>query len=257
MKYISILFSILILAFSLNSCQQGTANNNNEYDLSSIDGKKQAIESKREQIASLKDEIKKLEAEITKEDPSALKKEKVFNITVHQTEKRNYEEFIEASGNIETKGKFNATSQIPGTITYMPFEEGDAISKGSLVATIDNSTFQTNRDEIQVQLRLARDVYERRKRLWDQNIGSEIEYLNAQNNVESLEKRLASLNVQENKTKVYAPASGVVERVGLRQGELASPGMPIVNIISTSNVQVVADLVETYLPFVKKEIKYK
>ncbi len=233
----------------------GSCSNDTEIDTSTLEGKREALTKNKDKVAELKAEIEKLEAEIAELDPSSVKKEKALNITTTKVEKKDFEEFIEIVGNIETKGNYTATSEIPGTITSMNYKEGDAIGRGSLVATIDNESTLKSKGELELKLKLARDVFERRERLWKQNIGSEIEFLTAKNNVESLEKSIETLGTQISKANVYAPAGGVVERVNLRQGELASPGVPIINIISTANVQVVADVAETYLPVIKKGSK--
>ncbi|MEL7162530.1 MAG: efflux RND transporter periplasmic adaptor subunit, partial [Bacteroidota bacterium] len=90
------------------------------------------------------------------------------------------------------------------------------------------------------------------KRLWDQNIGSEIQYLQAKNNYERLEKQLATIDVQTGKRNVYAPISGTVDRVMTRQGENAMPGAPILSILSTNDLDVVADASEDLLTKVKR-----
>ena len=243
------------LLIGMVSCSGGDDGGGTEIDTSTLEGKREALAAKKTTISDLKDEVKRLEEEIAKLDPSSVKKEKVTNITTAKVEKKDFEEFIEVVGSIETKGNYTATSEIPGIITQMNFKEGDYISSGDLVATINNETSVKSRGEIELKLELARDLFTRRERLWKQNIGSEIEYLTAKNNVESLEKSLETLGSQLSKSDVYAPAGGVVERVNLHQGELASPGVPIINIISTADVQVVADVAENYLSKIKKGAK--
>ena len=101
--------------------------------------------------------------------------------------------------------------------------------------------------ELQTQLDLAKDVYARQKRLWDQNIGSEMQYLEAEHAVERLEKSMETLNSQISKSNLYAPISGVVDVVHLKSGETASPGMPIITILNTYRLKMVADVPENYL----------
>ncbi len=244
MKGLSSLFMVCIV---LIFCSCGGA----EFE-DNLEGKRKELKAKKEAQKELQTAIKGLEKEIAELDPSSVKKEKETNVKVDSSRLKNYEEYVEVFGTIETKGNYTATSEMPGNIISMNYKEGDNIQKGALVAIISGDNFDRSRDEIDVQLKLAKDLFERRERLWKQNIGSEIEFITARNNVEALEKKIASLNAQVAKTKVYAPGSGVVERVNLKQGELASPGVPILTIISTSNVQVVADVAENYLPVIKK-----
>ena len=131
-------------------------------------------------------------------------------------------------------------------------EEGDNVSRGRLIAKIDLESINKQKAELESSLSLAKDVYERQKRLWDQKIGSEIQYLQAKNNVERLEKTIATLNHQLTKSNVYAPISGVVEAVVLKAGEVASPGYPIVQLLNTNKLKVVADLSENFLLSVRR-----
>jgi len=222
-------------------------------DTSTVEGKKEMLKKKKKDLITLKKDIKNLEKEITALDPDAFeKKQKPVLVTTTSTKTKDFEEFIEIQGTIESKGEYMVTSEMPGTITSMKLKEGDRIRKGQLVATIDNQSFDNSRSEIQVQLDLAKEIFAKRDRLWKQKIGSEVEYLTAKANVESLERSLTSLETQKNKASIYAPANGVVDMVNLRQGELASPGVPILTIISVSDVQVIADVAENYLSMVKK-----
>jgi RND family efflux transporter MFP subunit len=150
-----------------------------------------------------------------------------------------------------------ATPQLSGRIMTMNFEEGDAIRKGQLVAVIDVENITTQRAELEIAAELAKDIHERQQRLWDQKIGSEIQYLQAKNNYDRIQKQLASIDVQSAKKNVYAPISGTVDRVMMRQGETASPGMPITSILNTNDLDVVADASEDLLTKVKRGNKLK
>lgn len=113
-------------------------------------------------------------------------------------------------------------------------------------------TISKQMDEIRTSLELANTVYERQKRLWEQQIGSEMQYLQAESNKNRLEKSLKTLESQLSKSKVYAPISGVVEKEFLSAGEIAGPGTPIVEILDTKKVKVKADVSEQYLGSIRK-----
>ena len=133
-----------------------------------------------------------------------------------------------------------ATPEIPGRITSMRFEEGDAIRRGQLVATIDVENVSTQRAELETAAELAKTVYERQQRLWDQKIGSELQFLQAKNSYDRIQQQLKSIDVQAAKKNVYAPISGTVDRIMMRQGESAMPGAPILSILNTNDLDVVA-----------------
>jgi RND family efflux transporter MFP subunit len=116
-----------------------------------------------------------------------------------------------------------------------------------LIAELDLDQITKQIEEVEISLSLANTVFERQKRLWEQNIGSEIQYLEAENNKKRLEKNLDALQVQMEKGQIYSPISGVVDRKTLGTGELASPGSPIVQLLDVNDLRVEADVPETYL----------
>ena len=140
-----------------------------------------------------------------------------------------------------------ATPEIPGRILRMNFEEGDPIRKGQLVATLDVEGTENQRAELETAASLAKTVFERQQKLWEQNIGSEIQYLEAKNNYERIQQQLKSIDIQADKRNVYAPLSGTVDQVMMRTGEAAMPGAPILSIISTNDLDIVADAPEDLL----------
>jgi len=121
-----------------------------------------------------------------------------------------------------------------------------------LVARVDLQALQDQKAELQTSMSLAKDIYDRQKRLWDQNIGSEIQFLQAKNNYERLQKSLATLDTQLRKANIYAPISGVVDMEFLKAGELAAPGAPIVQMFNPNQLKIAADIPETYLGKIKR-----
>ena len=207
------------------------------------------IEKKKE-LKELEAEISDLTDKIAELDPSLKEKPKLVDTS--RVNASDFVRHINIQGIIEADDPVNAVSEIAGRLTRVYIKEGDIVRKGQLVATIDVDAIQKQIDEINTSLDLARDLYDRQKRLWDQNIGSEVQYLQAKNNVERLEKSLATISLQQSKNKVYAPISGSVEMLVTKQGEVAAPGQPIAQILNTSNLKVSTDLPENYLKIVNR-----
>ena len=155
-------------------------------------------------------------------------------------------------GNVESDDVVNASSEVGGRLTQMNVKEGQYVKRGQKIAEVDLENLQKNIAEVEKSLELAVDVYERQARLWDQKIGSEIQYLQAKNNKERLEKSLETLNFQLTKGHVYAPISGAIDMVFLKSGEMAGPGAPIVQILNTSQLKIVADVPEDLLAAIKR-----
>src|SRR5690606_31179585 len=125
-------------------------------------------------------------------------------------------------------------------------------SKGQVLAQIDNSVIVRNIESMEAQLKLATSVYERQKNLWDQKIGTEVQFLQAKTNKESLEKQLASLKEQADKTRIKAPITGTVDAVIVKTGENIAPGMPALRVVNTSDLRIKTQVSEAYVTNIKK-----
>lgn len=240
MKYLIFIFSMLLLACS------APKEDKNPSDLA---GKKALLETKMAEFKALETSIKTLKAEIAALSP--VNEKDPIQVSLDTINKEKFVRYIDLQGSVASEDLVNAASDIGGRILQLSVSEGQAVSKGQLIARTDAESVRTQKDEIVKALDLAKDVFDRQKRLWDQNIGSEIQYLQAKNNKERLEKSLLTLDAQLKKANVYAPISGVVDMVFLKQGEVAGPGVPIVQILNTSRIKVVSDVPETYLGKVK------
>lgn len=216
-----------------------------------LDKKKNELKELETKIATLKEEASNLKKEIFELDPTSApeKAELVTFINIEPTEFRKY---IEAQGTTYSDKNINVTSDMGGLVTKINVEIGQFVQQGKVMIELDNQVLKQQLQEVQTNLRLAKDVYEKRERLWEQNIGSEIEYLQAKNNYESLEASERTLNTQMSKTAVKAPISGYVDNIHVRLGEMVSPGTPAVQVVNLSKMEVRADLAETHLKALKE-----
>lgn len=246
MKY---LFSLITLFFLVIACQEEPQVDPNAIP-TDLNGKKEFLKNKKAELRQLTQLIEKTEAEIEALIPDEQKTRTL--VTTSKVALKDFERFVEIQAAVEADDMVMASSETGGRILQMRFKEGDNIRKGQLIAKIDLEQIDKQIAEVETAMTLAKDVYERQARLWKQNIGSELQYLEAKNNVERLEKSLETIRFQQTKANVYSPISGVVEMVNLKQGEMASPGMPILQILNTNKVKVVADIPETYLGKIKR-----
>lgn len=215
-----------------------------------LGAKKTLLREKQTELNQLTKLISELEEAIIAQDPTAIKAG--ILVTVDTVAVSDFTSYAVLQGSVVAEDMLAATPEIGGRVLRLTVKEGDAVQKGSLIAVLDIEALQKQRAELETALDLANTVFERQRSLWEQNIGSEIQFLQAKNNKERVEKSLASLDVQLGRNKVYAPGSGIVERVVVQAGELASPGMPIVQILNTSQLKVVADVPENYIRSVKQ-----
>ena len=222
--------------------------------------------TEEEKIADLEKKIRKQESNIRKTQAkiSGFRQEiavlggdtvqapDIIPITTMAVQRKDFETFVEVPASVVSKDDVMVSSDLGGPVVRLLVDEGDYVRAGQLVAELDAQLVRSNIAEVEQSLELARTVYEKRQRLWDQNIGSEIEYLQAKNNVESLEKTIATLNTQLSKLRITSPISGVVDAVMIESGEMAGPGMPVVRVVSLSRMLVRANVPEIYVGKVKR-----
>ena len=244
MKSLNLL--ILISACLIFSCKPDGGNTIPE----DLEGKKEFLATKKSELRELQATIDQVSEEILKLDPP--KEKPAIDVNSMIIQPQEFKRYIKAEARIVGDDIVNVSSEIGGRITSLNVKEGQYVQRGQLIATTDMETMERQRTEIETSLSLATTVYERQKRLWDQNIGSELQYLEAKNNKERLEKSLETLASQTKKKNVYAPISGVVDREFMKQGETAGPGSPIIQILNTNKVKVVVDLQESLLGAIKK-----
>ncbi len=214
-----------------------------------LPGLKALLKEKKDQQKSLGDEIVEIEKLIHSLDSNIFETAKL--VTILKPEIKDFKHFVTIQGTVQSDDIVNASSEIAGRIMDLKTDEGKYVEKGQLIATIDIENIEKQMSEVEKSRELAIDVFERQSRLWDQKIGSEIQYLQAKNNKERIEKSLETLRFQLTKANVYAPISGAVDVVFLKEGELAAPGAPIVQILNTSRLKVVADAPEDLLGSIK------
>ena len=201
-----------------------------------------------QQIDSLSSLLKSVELNISKLDTN----KRLTRVTALKSEKKMFQHFIEVQGSVEAEQSVELYPESSGNITKIFVSEGQSISKGRPLVQIDNSILESSKVELQTQLDLAATTFERQKRLWNQNIGSEIQYLQAKAKKEGLENSLESLESQAKKLKITAPFSGTVDEIFVKTGGLANPMFPALRLINLNQIHVESEVTETYLKYIKK-----
>ena len=201
-----------------------------------------------QQIDSLSSLLKSVELNISKLDTN----KRLTRVTALKSEEKMFQHFIEVQGSVEADQSVELYPESSGNITKIFVREGQSISKGRPLVQIDNSILESSKVELQTQLDLAATTFERQKRLWNQNIGSEIQYLQAKAKKEGLENSLESLKSQAKKLKITAPFSGTVDEVFAKTGGPANPMFPALRLINLDQIHVESEVTETYLKYIKK-----
>ncbi|WP_111671844.1 efflux RND transporter periplasmic adaptor subunit [Algoriphagus litoralis] len=213
-----------------------------------VEAKKTKLAELKNQVGALNTEIKTLEAEISKLDPEfANANKKSILITTAPVRKGEFTHFVEVTGSVLSKKNVSISAETSGLVLDVPAKEGMRVSKGQILARIDSETIQRNIEEMENSLELATTIFQKQERLWNQKIGTEVQYLEAKNRMEGLQKNLASMKTQLDKTYVRAPFNGTIETVQVRVGELVQPGVPMFEFVGESDLFIQADVSESYV----------
>ncbi|MFL5744366.1 MAG: efflux RND transporter periplasmic adaptor subunit [Niastella sp.] len=219
-------------------------------------GKDNGLAEKKAKLEELKKEQGKLEQEIAKLDTSAAKAEKPKLVVLSPINKTTFSHYIDLQGKIDAQNIAWVTPRNQGGLVRAVYvKQGDYVRKGQLLLKLDPGVVRQQIEQANVQLSLARTVYERRKNLWDQKIGTEIELLNAKSNVDNIEKQIALLKEQEGMSNVYAELSGIADQVTIKVGETFSAAGATqmgIRIVNTGDLKVTANVPEAYQTKVKE-----
>lgn len=214
--------------------------------------KRQQLQEYKQQLHELKQKIEMLETEL-----SSKEKLDVVNVKVTELKETTFEHFIEVNGKVEAEMNVDVSPESAGVINEVYVTEGQVVSIGFVMAKLSTEMLDRTVEELTIQLELATTNYNRQKNLWDQNIGSEMQFLQAKNNMESLEKRIESVKSQIEMAEIKSPVNGVVDVVYQKKGHIGSPQVPFAKVVNISKIKVYADISESYITQVKKGDKVK
>lgn len=257
-KIIHILFISSVV--TLASC-----GGSSEKNASTLPEKKAKLEELKKQQSTLATEISTLEQDIAKLDPAAARDEKTKLVSIAAITPENFTHYIDLQGKVESENiSYISPRGQGGQVKALYVKRGDNVAKGQLLLQLDDAiakqslvAAQQGIETIKTQLAFARNLYQKQKNLWDQNIGTEVQLITAKNSVESLENQLKSAEAQVKITKdqlaftsVYSDVSGVAEEVNVKVGELFM-GVGQIKIVNTSHLKVTTQIPENYINKVK------
>ncbi|MEK6614894.1 MAG: efflux RND transporter periplasmic adaptor subunit [Bacteroidota bacterium] len=213
--------------------------------------KKATLEKLKQKQAMLKEEISKLESEISAEDSTAVT-EKGKEVGIITVTPQVFKHLIEVQGRVDGDENVTVSSKIAGVVSRIFVKEGDEVKEGQLLAEVENNVLLQSVEEVKTALEFTTNLYNKQKNLWEQKIGTEVQFLSAKNNKESLEKKLATLNEQLDMSKIKSPLNGTVDAINIKVGQGIMPGMQDIRVVNFNNLQVKAEVAETYSSKVKK-----
>ena len=226
----------------------GQESNENK-ELSKTIQKRDSIQT---QIDSLKGEVRLLDNEIAELDPEQKKYRREIFVSAEKVTPAKFEHYFQVHGTIAAENNILITPEIPGTIENIRVKEGESVKAGQTLISLDTEVIDGSISEANTALDLAKDIYERQQKLWEQKIGSEIQLLEAKNRKESLEQRVKTLKAQREKSTITAPSAGTIDEILPRIGEMISPAMPVLRMVNLSSVYIKSDISENYLKSIAK-----
>lgn len=233
------LYLLFLTAFVFSGC--GSTDNKAELE---------QLKKDRDQLSA---KISELEAELAASDTAdAAQGKQATMVNVAAVQQMPFVHYINVQGRVVSDKNIMLSAKTAGTIKKIYVDEGEAVQQGQVLAQIDPDLLNRSMEELQTSLSLATTLYERQKNLWEQNIGTEVQYLQAKNNKEALESKRASLQEQLQQTKIIAPFSGIVDDVSIREGEVAAPNTPAIRIVSPTEFKIRAEIAENYIAVVEK-----
>jgi len=209
------------------------------------------LEALKVEQSKISNQIAELESQLAEENPELLTT-KAKEVVVTELNTRSFDHYVQTQGRVEAEDDVEVSAKSMGVVTNVYVTEGDRVSIGQTLAQIDNKVIVTGIAEVKSQLELVNTVFERQKNLWEQKIGTEVQYLQAKTNKESMEKRLASLNEQNEMTRIKSPISGLVDKVYVKNGQNIAPGLPAVRVVNFSDLKIKANVSEAYSTAIHK-----
>lgn len=250
------IFHIVALGALIVSCggnnQQSTDDLIPSGDLQALRAKKSELSEKQKALES---EIKKLDSAIG----SLSGQENLPLVTTIVANPQQFDHYLDLQGDVQTKQNVLIYPEMQGVLQKVYVKDGQKVNKGQLLATIDDGGLSSQVAQLKTQAQLAKTTFERQKRLWDQKIGSEIQYLQAKTNYEAIESNVKQMQSQLGKSSIRAPFSGIIDDVIKDQGTVVSPGpgSEVFRIVNLSDMYIDVEVPETYLGSIKngKEAK--
>lgn len=204
--------------------------------------KKAELDKLKKERTELNSKIAALENELGSDAAT----EEVKSVTVMEVNESIFSNYLEVQGRVDAEENVQVNPEVQGVVTAVYAAIGQNVSRGQVLAQIDDKVLNQNISELQTQLDLANTLYERQKNLWDQKIGTEVQFLNAKAQKEAAERRIATLKSQISMYKIKAPISGTIDAMDLKVGQAVSPGMSGIRIINTNNLKAKALVAESY-----------
>ena len=250
MKKILVL-STMVSSLLIAGCGAGSKDSKD-----GLTGLKKQLEEKKKEQSSLEAEVRTLQDKISKLDTTASQEQNRRLVAVSTVSPQNFVHYIELQGRIDASNIVVVTPRgMAAQVKELYVKQGDFVKQGQLLAKLDDAVMLQQLDALNTQLAYAENIYSRQKNLWDQGIGTEVQLITAKNNVDAINRQIATLKESWKTSFVYAPISGQADVVDIKAGEIftgQTAAGPQIRIVNTQNMKVVTEVPENYQKRVSK-----
>ncbi|MFO7828812.1 MAG: efflux RND transporter periplasmic adaptor subunit [Bacteroidales bacterium] len=205
------------------------------------------IAQQKNKIVNIETKIRKLENKMTAREQKTL-----VPVAVKEMQPETFNHYIITYGEVDAKNYAMISPEMNGRIETIHVSKGEKVKKGQLLISLNTDAIENQIKGVKSSLELATKTFQKLDTLWKQNIGSEIEYLSAKNNKESLESQLETLLAQKRMSQIKAPFNGIVDKIFPKKGEMTMPGAPVIEFVDLSKLTITADVSEAYIGKINK-----
>jgi membrane fusion protein, multidrug efflux system len=216
--------------------------------------KRAQLNKLKQQQSALNEKIKNLEDQVNSEEKDSLNPKEFKFVGLTPVKSSIFDHYIRVQGKLDGEQNVSVFAEAPGTVSAKYADVGQHVTKGQVLAQVDDSQYRSQLEGLETQCKFASDMYDKQKRLWDQKIGSEVQYLQSKTTKESLEQQIASLKSQIEKFKIKSPINGTIEECNIKVGGVVSPDprLAAYRVVEFKNLKVTAEVSEAYSARVQK-----
>jgi RND family efflux transporter MFP subunit len=233
MKIINLSIAGIVVLFLMFSCSSD---------------KQAQLEKLKQQHTEITEKIKNLENELKSVQKDLINPEVFKFVGLTEVKTNVFDHFIKVQGKLDGDQNAGVFAEAPGTVSAKYADVGRHVVKGQVLAQIDDQQYRSQLESLETQYKFAAEMFDKQKRLWDQKIGSEVQYLQSKTTKESLEQQIASLKQQIEKFKIKSPIDGTIEECNIKVGGVVSPDPRLVayRVVEFKNLKVTAEVSEAY-----------
>ena len=248
------IFKLLILSIFLNSCEESLKSTENKNNFESVNLLKKIKEEKLNTIEKIENEIDIINNKLD----NSLKNKNIPVVSKIDVKSTIFKHYVEFQGSVKTNKNILVYPESPGILKKMYVTKGEFVKKGKLIAELDNEILNSQLEQLKIQSNLLKNIFDRKKRLWDKKIGSEIDFLESKANYLTSKEKIKELKALIKRTKIYAQFSGNIDDIITKIGSNVNPGItPIFRLINIDEVYIESEIPERHIQNINEQSEVK